>query len=199
MPNLQTFHTKEALAPIIEALRIQDGRRVAALAHRLTDPFQKEIAQNLLRSRTLATKTPAEAAQGNGPLTRFKPSEVKVGWGRPRYDRLPGSSPLIESGGQLFSTGIYAHAPSTYDYDLGGSWKTLTGTVGLAAGKGGSVQFIIQGDDKVLWQSKTVKEGILRTFEVDLTGVKTLKLLTDPTQDGPSQDWSLWLAPKLIR
>lgn len=199
MPNLQTFHTKEALAPIIDALRIQDGRRAAALAHRLTDPFQKEIAQNLLRSRTLATKTPAETVQGNGPLTRFKPTKVKVGWGRPTYDRLPGSSPLIESGGQLFSTGIYAHAPSTYDYDLGGSWKTLTGTVGLAAGKGGSVQFIIQGDDKVLWQSKTVKEGILRTFEVDLTGVKTLKLLTDPTQDGPSQDWSLWLAPKLIR
>lgn len=199
-PDLHTFQTKQALAPIIEALNNRNSRRAGALTSRLTNPGQKALAQNLLGNASPAVNPPSMIEKpGIFPLTRFKPAHAKVGWGRPAYDRLPDRSMLLESGSRIFTTGIYAHAPATHRYDLAGLWKSLTGTAGLAAGKGGSVTFIVKGDDNVLWQSRTLKEGTLLPFKVNLTGVQTLELITDPTNDGPGSDWGLWLDPKLTR
>lgn len=199
-PNLSTFQTKQALEPIIEALRAQNFRRAGALSSRLTDSVQKAIAQNLLGGGNHTRHGPSTLLKsGTFPLTRFKPTAAKVGWGRPTYNRLPDRSMLLESGGQIFATGIYAHAPSEHHYTLDGKWTSITGTVGIATGKRGSVKFLIKGDGNVLWQSRPLKDGTLRQFEVDLTGVKTLELLTDPTQDGPGSDWGLWLDPQITR
>ena len=63
----------------------------------------------------------------------------------------------------------------------------------------GSVKFIIEADGKALWQSPTVKPGKLHTFDVNLTGVKTLTLRTEDAGDGRSSDWALWLEPILSR
>ena len=147
------------------------------------------------------TKTPAQidgVILKKIPLTNFKPTTAKVGWGRPAYDFLPDPSPPPRSRRQnLHHRHLYAHAPASHTYDLGKKFTSLTGSSGIAAGKRGSVQFEIKGDGKTLWRSKTLQAGNLAPYKVDLKGVNKIELLTHPTNDGSASDWALWLAPTL--
>ena len=130
---------------------------------------------------------------------KFKPESARVGWARPTFNRIPSNSVLLESAGQIFETGIYAHAPARHEYRTGGQWLSLTGHVGLAAGHAGSVQFEIRGDGQSLWKSRTIEEDDLVEFEVQLNGINQVELLTHPTDDGTNLDWGLWLNPMLNR
>lgn len=112
---------------------------------------------------------------------------------------MPEDAILLDSGGQIFETGIYAHAPASHLYELGGKWQTLSGKVGLASGHNGAVQFEIKGDGKSLWKSPVVYSDKTIDFEVELKGIQHAELLTDPTDDGPGGDWALWLEPVLNR
>ena len=132
-------------------------------------------------------------------LSDTKPSFARVGWMRPTYNRLPRRDLLIESGGVIFSTGIYAHAPAEHRYDLGGKWNRLKGLCGLASGSRGSVVFVISLDGKEKWRSRTTKSGALRRYDIDLTGAKELRLTVEDAGDGTGSDWGLWLAPHLSK
>ncbi len=198
-PELSTFQIKNALAPLIEALNKRDRTRAQGLT-REVEGSAGLIANNLLTRGGNPTKTPAQidgVILKKIPLTNFKPTTAKVGWGRPAYNFLPDPSLLLEAGGKIFTTGIYAHAPASHTYDLGKKFTSLTGSSGVAAGKRGSVQFEIKGDGKTLWRSKTLKAGNLAPYKVDLKGVNKIELLTHPTNDGSASDWALWLAPTL--
>ena len=198
-PELSTFQIKDALAPLIEALNKRDRTRAQGLA-REVEGSAGLIANNLLTRGGNPTKTPAQidgVILKKIPLTNFKPTAAKVGWGRPAYNFLPDPSLLLEAGGKIFTTGIYAHAPASHTYDLGKKFTSLTGTAGVAAGRRGSVQFEIKADGKTLWRSKTLKAGNLAPYKVDLKGVNKIELLTHPTNDGSASDWALWLAPTL--
>ena len=106
---------------------------------------------------------------------------------------------LLEAGGHLFETGIFAHAPASHVYQLDAKWESLKGQVGLASGHNGSVQFEGRGDGKSLWKSKVIRSGETMEFEIPLHGVHELELVTHPTHDGPDSDWALWLEPVLHR
>ena len=164
------------------------SKKAAAIAQRLTQPANP-------------VQTPAEydGDAGTVALTDFKPSSTSVGWGRPAFNRAPDDGLLLESGGQFFETGIYAHAPAKHEYHLGTNWTTLTGKVGLVTGHPGTVQFEIKGDGKTLWKSQTVKSGTTIDFRVSLDGIQNLLLLTHPTDDGAGADWGFWLEPTLVR
>ena len=131
-------------------------------------------------------------------LSRLTFVEVRVGWGRPCYDFLPGDDPLLAAGGQLFATGIYAHAPARHRYELAGGWRRLTGTCGLPNGRG-SVDFIIRADGREVFRSGKLEDGRTKTFAVELIGVQTLELITDEAGDGNGSDWGLWLGAELTR
>ena len=118
---------------------------------------------------------------------------------RQSYDNLPGPAPLLESGSKIFATGIYAHAPSLHRYKLNKKWSKLEGSVGLAAGKSGSVRFEIKGDGKPLWKSPVIKEGQLKNFSLNIKTIMSLELITETTSDGAASDWGLWLEPTLKR
>lgn len=199
-PDLSAIQLRFDLAPVLDALAKNDRQQAIELAKTL----QSEKAAAVARRLTLPTKPTQTPAEYDGDsfsveLTSLKPDSVKVGWGRPAFNRISDQVPLLESAGQIFETGIYAHAPARHVYQAGNKWKRLTGNAGLASGHGGTVEFEIKGDGKSLWKSPVVKEGRLVGFDVDLNGVTTLELLTDPTADGPGTDWGLWLEPVISR
>ena len=196
-PDLSTYQIKNSLAPLITALAKKDFATARQIASGLEHPQAAKIAFSLLRQDTI--QTPINKFTRKAALTRLTPVKEKVGWGRPAYDRLPGPSPLLEAGSKIFATGIYAHAPSLHEYRLPGKWSTFEGSVGIAAGKTGSVRFEVKGDGKSLWKSPVLKAGQLKSFSIDTKGVKSLQLLTDTTPDGAASDWGLWLEPTLKR
>ncbi len=198
VPDLSSFQMRSALAPFVEALGKRDREQAMAIVRQMPDGKAKTIAGNVLARGRSAQKTPADGGgKSPAPLTSFKSSSAKVGWGRPAYDFIPEPPFLLEAGGEIFERGIYAHAPAKHSYDLGGGWKSLSGKAGMASGKGGSVRFEIKGDGKTLWKSKVIKSGGLVDYEVKVSGVKLLELVVDPTSDGTGSDWGLWLDPIL--
>lgn len=200
-PDLGTFRTYAALGPVIEALRRNDRQAAVSAARQLDDPDLRELAGNVVEHGRNAKTSPAEADQKTKtvPLTDFTPSRARVGWRRPAYNHLPEPPYLLEAGGRIFKTGIYAHAPAEHRYDLGGKWKSLKGSAGIPSSKGGSVQFEIKGDGKSRWKSKTVRGGGVVTYSLDVSGVKSIDFIVDPTPDGSGSDWGLWLEPTLGR
>ncbi len=200
VPDLSAIQFRFDLAPVLAALAKNDRQMAAQLATEIKSPKAAAIARRLTRP-TRPTQTPAEydGDAASVELTSLKPDSVKVGWGRPAFNRVPDQVPILESGGQIFETGIYAHAPARHVYQTGKKWKRLTGKAGLASGHGGTVEFEIKGDGRTLWKSPVVKSDRLAEFDVDLKGVTTLELLTHPTADGPGSDWGLWLEPILIQ
>lgn len=200
VPDLSAIQLQFDLAPVLDALANEDVQLATRLADALKAPKAAAVARRLTHPTT-PTQTPVEydGDTASVALTSLKANSVQVGWGRPAFDRVPGQSPVLESAGEIFETGIYAHAPARHVFRVGKKWKQLTGKAGLAAGHGGTVVFEITGDGKRLWKSRVLKAGMLSEFNVKLDGVEKLELLTHPTGDGPGSDWGLWLEPTLSK
>jgi hypothetical protein len=200
VPDLSAIQLRLDLAPVLDALARNDQKTAAQLTSSLKSPKAAAIARNLTQPAT-PTQTPAEyqGVSATVALTSLKPESAHVGWGRPAFNRVPDRVPLLECGGQIFATGIYAHAPAQHTYQLGARWKTLTGKAGLASGHNGSVEFEITGDGERLWKSRVIKAGTVVEFDVPLNGIQKVELLTHPTADGPGSDWGLWLKPTLSK
>lgn len=197
-PDLTAFQTRRQLQPIVDALTRRDEKTARNLIEKLTDAKMVSIAKRLVRNER-PDKTPAQYSgkETSPALTDFKTSDVKVGWGEPVYDRVPDEQMLLESGGQFFETGIYAHAPARHVYELNGRWSGISGHVGLAAGHDGSVEFEVIGDGKSLWKSDVVESSATVPFNVALHDIQRLELLTHTTPDGAGADWGMWLSPLL--
>jgi hypothetical protein len=199
-PDLSTIHVRQQLAPIVAALVNGDRDKAFSLVADIKLAKAAAIAMRLTQP-SIPTQDPAEFDGDSNiiGLTEFKTTAATVGWARPAFNLVPDNTMLLESGGQIYETGIYAHSPARHMYQLGGKWKLLTGKAGLASGHRGSVQFEVRGDGRTLWKSRTVMSDDIVEFEVKLNDVRQLDLLTHPTNDGPGADWGLWLAPMLSR
>ncbi len=199
-PDLSTFQTRQALSLLVSFLLLDNHSDAKHFVSTMKPGKAKAIATQLVDHRS-PSETPAEF-RGDGAsvsIAKLKADTSTVGWGEPVFNRVPDASMLLESGGQLFETGIYAHAPARHGYTLGGRWKSFSGKAGLAAAHRGSVQFEVLGDGKSLWKSGVIRESHTTTFDVSVDGVQRLELLTHPTSDGPGADWALWLEPTLKR
>jgi len=66
--------------------------------------------------------------------------------------------------------------------------------------RAGSVVFVVKGDGKELFRSPLIRlaDGEV-PVDVDLSGIQTLELVTEPGADGKSGDWGIWIAPILVR
>lgn len=199
-PDLKTIQTRLELQPIVQALAAGKAELARKRAGQVTGGEASVIAQALTDS-TEPTTSPAEykGRENVQNLTNFKVDAANVGWRSPTYNRVPEDSVLLESAGEIFATGIYAHADARHEYALGGKWETLQGQVGIATGHSGSVRFEIRGDGRQLWGSPTVRAGEIVSFQVSLQGIQQLELITSQTVDGKTNDWGLWLEPKLLR
>ncbi|TWT62724.1 NPCBM/NEW2 domain-containing protein [Rubinisphaera italica] len=201
IPDVSTIQLRLELTPLLEAIASGKSSEI----HRQLKFIKSEKGQRIAK-RLVDMSEPTEilgdysGRQSEMGLTSFKPTSVSVGWRKPTLNRIPDPAMLLESNGEIFETGLYAHAPARHEYALNKAWKTIKGKVGIAAGHdSGTVAFEIQGDGRTLWQSKTVTSSELISFDVNIEGVSQLILLTHATDDGASNDWGLWLEPKLSR
>ena len=202
--DVTTARTKLLFAPLIEAVNAKNedaARKILASPAVSGDERLKQIAQRLIA--TLDPKRIAAAdvppATKTIPLSDLKASREETGYGPPVRDRLPEPSGLLIAGGRLYAHGLYAHAVATHEWQLDGTWKTLSGVAGIADGSDGSVGAVIEGDGKVLWQSSTLKPGNTAAFEVKVEGVKQLVMKMTDAGDGKRSDWGVWLEPMLGR
>lgn len=84
-------------------------------------------------------------------------------------------------------------------YKIEKNAKTFAGLAGTNGKvEKGSVHFIIKGDDKELYNSGLIKQGDTpKLVDIPLQGIKLLKLIVEPTEDGPSGDHAVWIQPQI--
>jgi hypothetical protein len=132
------------------------------------------------------------------PLSSVKWESATVGWEEPARDCVPEKKPL-ESGEQFHETGLYAHAISSYIYNLDGKWKRFASGYGLQNLNEGSVVFVVKCDGKETFRSELIKDWVEGLVNVDLTGVDQLELIVENGGNGEWGDCGVWFSPHLSR
>lgn len=159
-------------------------------------PGEIEFVQAYYRPKVdqATLRSPAETPEGTGTLALAQARWVsaEVGWEAPR-------ATIEGSDTRWHPDSIYAHAPSRYEYDLGGVWGRLSGSCALARGNPGSVMFVALGDGKELLRTELVRDSTERPFEVDVTGVQRLVLVVEDGGNGRNCDHGTWFDPVLSR
>lgn len=198
--NISSARRTLMFAPILAAIDAKDrttAEKLIASPGLTADPFAQRLGRRLLEGKTVLPGA-VSADTKSIPLSDLTAMSEKTGYGAPVRNRLPALEGLLRSGGALFEHGFYAHAPARHEWTLDGSWKTLSGKLGVADGFDGSVDGTVEGDGKVLWKSGKIKAGAV-SFSVNVEGVKSLILKTSDAGDGTRSDWALWLEPVLNR
>jgi hypothetical protein len=170
--------------------------------------FEKNVARNLIGTLNNSPKpSPAEVAPeiGRFPLGDARPELAKVGWLQPSANRIPLNaeipSPLLDSG-KIYATGLFAHSPSRYVYNLGGKWKTMRGWAGLHTSfqpYAYGIVFVIKTDGKEVLRTPEIRGTNQVSYDISLKGVKTLELSVEQAESRNGGNWGLWLDPMLGR
>jgi alpha-galactosidase len=122
------------------------------------------------------------------------------GWGDPQKNKAVGGGHLT-IGGKQFARGFGTHSVSELHVNLAGGAQNFSASVGVDDEVNGnaaaSVEFIVRGDGRVLWQSGVMHAGAApKDFTVDLTGAKSLVLEVSDADDGESYDHADWADAK---
>ncbi len=181
-----------------------------------TDPKAVKPAQLFLANaeRWKDFKTPAKLSSNKKRVALSSSRWDSVSFGSIIWEngkQIPSYNGIMDFEGRSFRPlkslngpcpdGIFAHAPSTYTYNLGGRWKVFKSQFGIQRGQyAGSVVFIVKGDGKELFRSSITKlaDGEV-PLQINVSRVKKLDLITAPGPDGRGNDWSIWIAPTLLR
>ena len=202
--DISAARTRILLEPFTSAFEKND---VAAMkAYQESDAVKNDALCQEIMKRLLASNAPqlielkqVPADKKSVPLSDIRALSEKSGYGAALRDRVPAPGNILLAGSRIFRHGIYAHAPGQHEWELDGTWKTLSGHCGNYQTQSGILQFQIIGDDRLLWDSGSIPEGQIKPFQVSLENVKRLKLLTLEWKDGGNYDWALWLEPTLNR
>ena len=210
--DLTQWETRQALQPIVDAVAHNKLNAAKAALEEIEKSAVPELAKVIARKLAGARANEKKFRPANVPtaitnlaLGDALPETAEVGWLRPAANRVPTTdqvpSPLLDSG-KLYATGLYAHAPSKYIFDLGEKWKSLSGEAGLHTAfhsRAFGVVFVIKTDGREVFRSPTIREAIGTRYTVDVTGVKTLELVVEKAVERNGGNWALWLEPMLGR
>ena len=205
-PLLESEHVRKAL----EAYRVMDKKRLAEIVAeaKAQTPVHAgllrkvEQLQKLLSPVELCAVVDIPAEVTAAKVADLKMETMTVGWGNPLRNQvlLEGEGNiLLEVDGNLFESGLYAHAPSRHALRLNRGWKTLTTKYGLQDGHDGSVVFVVKGDGKELFRSKTIRDHKVLEQPINIADIDLLELIVENAGDGASGDWGVWLDPELQR
>jgi hypothetical protein len=210
-PTLKTTRM-DALDPMVTDVIQEDVEAADKDLARIEQSNATELEKTVARKLATTLKDQSKPAPSDAPLDITKlplgdarPQLAKVGWLKPAANRIPLNgqieSPLLDSG-KIYATGLFAHAPSQYVFNLGGKWKTLRGEAGLHTAfqpYAFGVVFVIKTDGKEVLRSSVVRGTNQVHYDIDLSGVKTLELLVEKAYDQNGGNWGLWLDPTLFR
>ena len=205
----------EALEPLLRAVVKSDTaaarKELLALEQGSAPELTKTAARKLVGTmRDDPKPIPASVppAVTELALGDAQPQTAEVGWWQPAANRVPPNneigSPLLDSG-KIYATGLWAHSPSRYVFDLGGKWKSLHGEAGLHTAMqphAFGVVFVIKTDGREVFRSLAIRGPTKPSYtvdDIDLTGVKTLELIVEKASERNGGNWGLWLDPVLSR
>jgi len=120
------------------------------------------------------------------------------GWSNTKAKRSVGNNPL-RMAGVTYERGVGTHPPGEFRIRLDAGAGRFTSLVGIDAESGnkGTAEFKIVGDDKTLWQSGIMKGGQPpKKADVNVEGVKLLKLIVTVGGDGYGHDHTDWADAK---
>jgi len=201
-----------ALAPLLLTVPQEDldaaRKALANIEQSNATSLEKTVARKLVATLEKEPKpTPADVPPEvvQLPLGDARPQLAEVGWLQPAANRIPlceqVESPLLDSG-KVYATGLFAHSPSRYVYDLGGKWRSLRGEAGLHTafqGDAWGVVFVIKADGKEVFRSPAIRGSEHPRYDINLTGVRKLQLLVENSGARNGCNWALWLDPTLFR
>ncbi len=127
-------------------------------------------------------------------------AKMSTGWGQPQVDKST-TGKTLSIGGRTFDRGIGTHAESTIYVDLDGKVERFKAYVGVddAAGRRGSVRFMVYGDGKRLFDSGVMKGGQeAKSVDVPLAGVRRLRLMVTAAGDGIDSDHANWAQAEFV-
>ncbi len=128
------------------------------------------------------------------------------GWKTVQKDKDVNKGSLNFSDGTVYERGLGAHAASEVVYDLEGQYSRFTGIAGIDNDKVGNqntapCQFRIRGDGTLLWESKVMgiaaNNYVPEAYDINVVGVKELKLETVVLGDSNTSCWTNWADTKL--
>lgn len=135
-------------------------------------------------------------------LDSLRPKKMTSGWGRVRLNRAVSGSELRVAG-RSFERGLGTHAPSEIIYSVNSLYRWLEGEVGVDAAsprKRGTVEFLVKGDDRILWRSGIMKAGDpAKRIRVNISQVKQLSLEVAEAGDGNEGDHADWGSIRIVR
>jgi alpha-galactosidase len=128
-------------------------------------------------------------------LANLDLSQISQDWGTPQVDRSVGGNPLT-IGGKVFEHGLGTHAKSSFKIDLGkrgDRFRAEVGVVDEVAGSIASIEFMLVGDGKSIFQSGIMHAGdAARAVNVSIAGMKTIELIVSDGGDGNGWDHADW-------
>jgi len=129
--------------------------------------------------------TSAQAIESNHiNLSELNTDFVIQGWGEPGQDCSVEKRATLLIGGQKFERGLGTHSEGYINIDLKGTAERFHSWVGIddEVGDKGSCEFIVKGDEKILYKSGILK-GSDKAKEIDIK-LEKIKILTLETTDG---------------
>jgi len=141
-------------------------------------------------------------------LDQLDVSKATEGWGKTQANKSIDGNPL-KIAGVSYQRGIGTHAKGQFCIKLHKAAKRFTALVGIddeitVSTQGqdtASVEFLVVGDDKVLWKSGVMKAGQkakqAKQVDVDLSGVDVLKLIVTTGGNSNYYVYADWVNAKI--
>ena len=113
-------------------------------------------------------------------------------------DNLSFNKSPIRLSGETFARGIGCLASSDMKFPLGGRFSRFQCVIGVDETGSGSVTFEVHADGSKVFDSGLMLSGQpSRVIDLDVTGVKELKLLVTDAGDGTNFDYANWADARL--
>lgn len=151
----------------------------------------------------LAREAAIEAARKYVWLSELEPESVQQPYGSLKFDKTFNLQAL-KLAGVTYPSGLGTHAPSEIRYRLDGDTYTrFEATIGLDDSQMeslGSITFEVWVDDQLRYTSPVKRSGQPpERISIELSGARTLRLVTTTAGDGDHSDHADWAAARLVR